>query len=97
MVEQQQKQEKRFVQSQRKKQMQLSLHHMVRSLLVLTLGLSIISCSHLHQKVEYECFNLSVEDYDKVMISPELSSLMCQITLPINLDPTLHIDTLHND
>ena len=35
--------------------------------------------------------------YDKVMISPELNSLMCQITFPINLDPTSHIDILHND
>jgi hypothetical protein len=38
-----------------------------------------------------------VEDYDKMMISPKLNSLMCQITFPINLDPTSHIDILHND
>ena len=59
MVEQIQKQERRFVQSQKKKQTLSLSHRMVHFLLVLTLGTYIMSCSQSHLNLEYECSNQS--------------------------------------
>ena len=57
MVEQIQKQGRRFVRLQRKKQKQSLSRRMVHFLLVLTLGTCIISCSHLRLNLGYECYN----------------------------------------
>ena len=97
MVGQQQKQERRFVVSLKKKKTLLLSQVMVRFLLVLILGISIMSCSPLHQKVECVFSNQSEEGFVKVKLKLLSNYLMCQITSVTNQDRTLPIDTLTKD
>ena len=97
MVEQLQKQEKRFVKSLRKKKTLSLLQVMAHFLLVLILGTSIISCSPLPLSLGCEFSNRLVEDSDKLKIKLWSDYLMCRITSAINPDKTLPTDTLQKD
>ena len=63
MVKQQQKQERKFVKSLKKKKTLLLLQVMALFLLVLILGTLTMSCSPLHQKVECVFSNQSEEAF----------------------------------
>ena len=54
----------------------------------------IISCSQVHQRVEYEFSNQSGEDYDKVKTKDPLNCLICQIDSISQGTPKLHTKTL---
>ena len=65
MVELMHKQGRIFVKLQRKKKAQSSLHHTVLFLLGLIFAIFITSCSQVQVNQALECYNQSVEDYEK--------------------------------
>ena len=97
MVGQRLKQEKKLGVSLKKKKTLLSLQVMVRFLLVLTLGISTTSCSHLLQKAKSgSCSRLGV-DLERWRINQLFACLILPTTPRTNRDKTSHIDTLQKD